>query len=74
MFKSDQSACAVQFSPFVPGRLAVATSQNFGVVGNGRVTIVQQAALGLEPVVSFDTVDGMQPLYLIETVASVKYV
>lgn len=61
MFKSDQSCCALQFSPFVPGKVAVVTSQNFGVVGNGRVTIIQQTALGLEPVVSFDTVDGVIP-------------
>jgi hypothetical protein len=58
MFKSDQSACAVQFSPFVPGKLAVATSQNFGVVGNGRLVVLQPSQQGLQQVASFDTVDG----------------
>lgn len=61
MFKGDQSACAVQFSPFTPGRLAVATSQNFGVVGNGRVSVLQQEQAGLQHVVSFDTADGARP-------------
>lgn len=58
MFKADQSACAVQFSPFVPGKLAVATSQNFGVVGNGRLTVIQANQRVLEHIVSFDTADG----------------
>ena len=58
MYKSDQGAFAVQFSPFVPGKLAVATSQNFGVVGNGRVAILQSNQAGLQHVASFDTADG----------------
>ena len=58
MFKADQSAFAVQFSPFVPGKLAVATSQNFGVVGNGRVSVLQAGQQGLQHTASFDTVDG----------------
>jgi peroxin-7 len=58
MYKADQSAFAVQFSPFIPGKLAVATSQNFGVVGNGRLSVIQATQAGLDHVVSFDTVDG----------------
>jgi peroxin-7 len=58
MFKSDQSACSVHFSPFVPGKLAVATSQNFGVVGNGRLVVLQPSQQGLQRVATYDTVDG----------------
>lgn len=58
MYKSDQGAFAVQFSPFIPGKLAVATSQNFGVVGNGRVSILQASQGGLQHVAAFDTADG----------------
>ena len=35
---------AVQYSPFVDSRLAVASSANFGLIGNGRLFI-----LGLSP-------------------------
>ena len=31
--------CAVASSPFVPGRLAVATAANFGIVGHGRLSV-----------------------------------
>jgi hypothetical protein len=30
------NACSVRFSPFNPQRIAVATAQNFGIIGNGR--------------------------------------
>jgi len=30
------NACSVKFSPFLEQRIAVATSQNFGIIGNGR--------------------------------------
>lgn len=39
--KSLFSAFAVKFSPFKDGRLAVATGQNFGVVGNGRLHVFE---------------------------------
>jgi hypothetical protein len=58
LFQTDQSACAVQFSPFTQGRIALATSQNFGIVGNGRVTILQASQAGFDVVVSYDTMDG----------------
>ena len=32
---------SVRFSPFEDGRLAVATSQNYGIVGNGRQYVLQ---------------------------------
>ena len=38
---------AVKYSPFVNDRLAVATSANFGLVGNGRVYILGLTANGI---------------------------
>ena len=40
-FKTDFNGYAVKFSPFQDGRLAVATSQNFGIIGNGRQYVLQ---------------------------------
>lgn len=39
-FRMPFSGQAVHFSPFIPNRLAVASSQNFGIVGNGRLYIL----------------------------------
>jgi hypothetical protein len=36
-FECPFSCCSVEFSPFDERRLAVATAQYFGVVGNGQV-------------------------------------
>lgn len=33
---------SVKYSPFYPDRLAVASAQNFGLVGNGRLHLLQQ--------------------------------
>ena len=41
LFKTDFNGYAVKFSPFEDGRLAVATSQNFGIIGNGRQYVLQ---------------------------------
>lgn len=32
---------SVKFSPFVNGRLAVASAQNFGIIGNGRCSVLE---------------------------------
>ena len=32
---------SVRFSPFEEGKLAVATSQNFGIIGNGKQYVLQ---------------------------------
>ena len=40
-YKTDFNGYAVKFSPFHDGRLAVATSQNFGIIGNGRQYVLQ---------------------------------
>ena len=36
MFKLGFNGYSVKFSPYHEGRLAVATAQNFGIIGNGR--------------------------------------
>ena len=43
-FKIDFNGYAVKFSPFEDGRIAVATSQNFGIIGNGRQYVLQVTA------------------------------
>lgn len=40
-FKTEFNGYAVKFSPFEDGRIAVATSQNFGIIGNGRQYVLQ---------------------------------
>ncbi|MEW5298498.1 MAG: hypothetical protein WDW36_001613 [Sanguina aurantia] len=58
--KTRFSAFAVKFSPFKDGRLAVATGQNFGVVGNGRLHVFEVAPNGMvQEVAGFDTNDGL---------------
>lgn len=40
-FKTTFNGYSVKFSPFIEGRLAVATAQNFGIIGNGRLHILE---------------------------------
>jgi len=53
---------SLSWSPFIPSRLAIASSANYGLVGNGRLHIVysEQGALRLDR--SFDTQDGLYDL------------
>ena len=44
-FKTDFNGYAVKFSPFEDGRIAVATSQNFGIIGNGRQYVLQVGSI-----------------------------
>ncbi|GAA6014055.1 hypothetical protein JCM10207_000221 [Rhodosporidiobolus poonsookiae] len=68
--RTDGFACySVAFSPFYPAKLAVAGAANFGLVGNGRLSILNQqeggAALGgggIVPEKGFDTQDGLYDL------------
>ena len=39
MFKAGFNGYSVKFSPYHEGRLAVATAQNFGIIGNGQLGI-----------------------------------
>ena len=54
----------LSFSPYEPGRLAVATAANFGIVGNGRLVVVLVVSapgggLALQPLGLFETNDGL---------------
>jgi peroxin-7 len=44
-FKTTFNGYAAKFSPFVDNRLAVATAQNFGIIGNGRLHILEVRSL-----------------------------
>lgn len=50
---------AVQYSPFIDSRLAVASSANFGLVGNGRLYILGLTPQGIQFEKKFDTQDGL---------------
>lgn len=43
------NGCAVKYSPFFDNRLAVAASSNYGLVGNGRVFILELTPNGIIP-------------------------
>eukprot|EP00898_Chlorokybus_atmophyticus_P000953 jgi/Chlat1/1859/Chrsp141S02191 len=58
-FRTAYNGYGVAFSPFEEGRLAVATAQNFGIIGNGRQYVLQLAPNGLVEVAAFDTADGL---------------
>ena len=58
-FRTPFNGYSVRFSPFVESRLAVATSQNFGIIGNGRLHILELGPGGIGEGVSFDTSDGL---------------
>jgi hypothetical protein len=40
---------AVKYSPFYDNRIAVASAANFGLVGNGRLYILELTANGIQP-------------------------
>lgn len=48
LFRTEFQGYSVKFSPFLEGRLAVSTSQNFGIIGNGK-----QMIFDLSPQASF---------------------
>lgn len=50
---------AVKFSPFEEGKIAVAGSQNFGIIGNGKQYVLQFGPHGIQEVAAFDTQDGL---------------
>eukprot|EP00850_Spirogloea_muscicola_P009172 SM000051S17532 [mRNA] locus=s51:75285:77354:- [translate_table: standard] len=67
-FRTAFNGYAVRFSPFHENRLAVATAQNFGIVGNGRqyvlewvwpVILAQLTPAGIVAAGAFDTADGL---------------
>lgn len=58
-FRTAFNGYSVKFSPFVESRLAVATAQNFGIIGNGRLHVLEMTPGGLVEVAAFDTADGL---------------
>ncbi|MCJ1477465.1 peroxisomal targeting signal 2 receptor [Lambiella insularis] len=58
---------AVQYSPFIDSRLAVAASANFGLVGNGRLYILSLTPQGIVVEKWFDTQDSLYDLSWSET-------
>eukprot|EP00013_Stygamoeba_regulata_P001124 CAMPEP_0177635538 /NCGR_PEP_ID=MMETSP0447-20121125/3957_1 /TAXON_ID=0 /ORGANISM="Stygamoeba regulata, Strain BSH-02190019" /LENGTH=321 /DNA_ID=CAMNT_0019137337 /DNA_START=29 /DNA_END=990 /DNA_ORIENTATION=+ len=60
--RTKHQCSALRFCPFpqeTGSRVALATSQHFGIVGNGELLIVDVNALGVSPVASFDTLEGI---------------
>ncbi|MCJ1249313.1 peroxisomal targeting signal 2 receptor [Trapelia coarctata] len=58
---------AVKYSPYFDSRLAVATSANFGLVGNGRLFILGLTPKGIVVEKRFDTQDSLYDLSWSET-------
>ncbi|KAF4024602.1 hypothetical protein G4228_016722 [Cervus hanglu yarkandensis] len=50
---------AAEFSPYLPGRLACAASQHYGIAGSGTLLILDQHESGLRLFRSFDWNDGL---------------
>ena len=65
VFKTPFNGYSVKFSPFYESRIAVATAQNFGILGNGRIHVLDLPPSPSSPfteVASFDTADGVYDL------------
>ncbi|CAO2628358.1 Peroxisomal targeting signal 2 receptor [Lemmus lemmus] len=50
---------AAEFSPYLPGRLACAAAQNYGIAGCGTLLVLDQTESGLQIFRSFDWNDGL---------------
>ena len=48
-FRFAFNGYAIRFSPFEEGRIAVATAQNFGIIGNGRQYVLQVCIPDIPP-------------------------
>ncbi|KAL2938830.1 Peroxisome biogenesis protein 7 [Bienertia sinuspersici] len=62
VFKTPFNGYSVKFSPFYEHRLAVATSQNFGILGNGRLHVLDlspSSPSSIAELAFFDTADGI---------------
>ncbi|KAK1273504.1 Peroxisome biogenesis protein 7 [Acorus gramineus] len=64
-FKTPFQGYAVKFSPFYEHRLAVATAQNFGILGNGRIHVLDlqpSTPPSLSDLLAFNTADAVYDL------------
>ena len=59
LFRTPFAGYSVRFSPFDESCLAVGTAQNYGIIGNGKLHVLQLTPHGLAPVAEFDTRDGV---------------
>lgn len=65
LFKTPFNGYSVKFSPFFENRLAVATAQNFGILGNGRLHVLALPPAPGAPITeiaAFDTADAIYDL------------
>ncbi|PRP84768.1 WD40 repeat-containing protein [Planoprotostelium fungivorum] len=64
IFKTNFGGFATRFSPFDENRIAVATSQHYGIVGNGKLHILEIVEGGrmLREITSFMSKDGLYDL------------
>ncbi|KAI9674237.1 MAG: peroxisomal targeting signal 2 receptor [Caeruleum heppii] len=61
---------AIKYSPFYDSRLAVASSANFGLVGNGRLSILSLTPQGIVADRHYDTADALFDLTFSEAHAN----
>lgn len=47
VIRASYACYSIAFSPFYPNKSAVAGSANFGLVGNGRLSVLQDSPAGL---------------------------
>ncbi|GMH43477.1 hypothetical protein BSKO_11399 [Bryopsis sp. KO-2023] len=59
LFNTKLSGYSVRFSPYFPDKIAVGTAQYFGIVGNGRQSILQITPDGLQEIWGCDTEHGV---------------
>jgi len=59
LFKTPFNGYAVEFSPFDEAKLAVATAQHFGIIGNGKQHILQIQGNQIREIACFDSRDGL---------------
>ncbi|KAI9727250.1 MAG: peroxisomal targeting signal 2 receptor [Chrysothrix sp. TS-e1954] len=52
----------VKYSPYFDNRIAVATGQNYGIVGNGRLFILALTSRGIQVEKTYDTQDALYDL------------
>lgn len=59
-FKTEYAGMSIKFNPFEAFRLAMTCSANFGIVGKGRIYIMNMTPTGLmEPMAVFDETDAV---------------
>lgn len=74
-FKTDYAGMSIKFNPFDAFRLALTCSANFGIVGKGRIYILQMTPAGImTPQNVFDEADAVFDCSWSENIASFLFV